>query len=143
MRPNDLLTYTIAVVNQGAAPATNVIVSDVVDASLTSVVPGQGGVFNPQQQFPVTWPEHPVVALAYLDQLQRSGAVAPGDVAGLRQALERGKADVNARRRDPALASEIDAQAARLRPVAAADVVTAQRQAALRKTLRGVVALLR
>jgi hypothetical protein len=29
------------------------------------------GVFNPQQQFPVSWPDHPVVALALLDQLAR------------------------------------------------------------------------
>jgi hypothetical protein len=32
-----------------------------------------GGVFNPQQQFPVTWPAEPVVARAYLDQLDREG----------------------------------------------------------------------
>nr|WP_241664542.1 DUF305 domain-containing protein [Ningiella ruwaisensis] len=30
-----------------------------------------GEVFNPQQQFPVTWPAEPVVAKAYLDQLHR------------------------------------------------------------------------
>ena len=32
----------------------------------------QGAVFNPQQQFPVSWPVAPVVSLAYLDQLIRS-----------------------------------------------------------------------
>ncbi|WP_230292389.1 DUF305 domain-containing protein [Croceicoccus sp. Ery5] len=31
------------------------------------------GTFNPQQQFPVSWPEDPVVALAYVDQLRRGG----------------------------------------------------------------------
>jgi uncharacterized protein (DUF305 family) len=35
----------------------------------------QGRVFNPQQQFRVTWPAEPVVALAYLDQIQRSDAI--------------------------------------------------------------------
>ena len=30
------------------------------------------GVFNPQQQFPVSWPDHPVVAMALLDQLARN-----------------------------------------------------------------------
>jgi len=35
----------------------------------------QGRVFNPQQQFPVTWPAEPVVALAYLDQLRRAKAL--------------------------------------------------------------------
>jgi len=32
----------------------------------------QGGLFNPQQQFPVTWPSEPTVSLAYLDQWLRS-----------------------------------------------------------------------
>ena len=31
----------------------------------------QGGLFNPQQQFPVTWPSKPTVSLAYLDQWLR------------------------------------------------------------------------
>ncbi|MDY6922861.1 MAG: DUF305 domain-containing protein [Pseudomonadota bacterium] len=35
----------------------------------------QGGTVNPQQQFPVTWPAHPVVARAYLDQLARADAM--------------------------------------------------------------------
>jgi hypothetical protein len=35
----------------------------------------QGQVFNPQQQFPVTWPAEPVVARAYLDQLNRDAAL--------------------------------------------------------------------
>ena len=35
-------------------------------------VADQGGLFNPQQQYPVTWPAEPVVALAYLDQLIRA-----------------------------------------------------------------------
>ena len=120
-------------------PSPQMTENEIAAASLAN----QGGVFNPQQQFPVTWPDHPVVALAYLDQLQRSGAVAPDEVAGLRQALEAAKADVNGRRRNPALASQIDAQSASVRQGAAADAITAQREAALRKTLRGVVALLR
>ena len=32
----------------------------------------QGAVFNPQQQFPVSWPVAPVVSMAYLDQLVRA-----------------------------------------------------------------------
>ena len=31
----------------------------------------QGGLFNPQQQFPITWPSEPTVSLAYLDQWLR------------------------------------------------------------------------
>ncbi len=32
-----------------------------------------GDTFNPQQQFTVSWPAEPVVALAYLDQFEREG----------------------------------------------------------------------
>ncbi|MEL7312974.1 MAG: DUF305 domain-containing protein, partial [Pseudomonadota bacterium] len=35
----------------------------------------QGDVFNPQQQLPVGWPADPVVALAYIDQLNRRAAL--------------------------------------------------------------------
>ena len=35
----------------------------------------QGQVFNPQQQFPVSWPAEPVVAMAYIDQLTRANAI--------------------------------------------------------------------
>ncbi len=34
-----------------------------------------GQSFNPQQQFPVSWPDSPVVAMAYIDQLIRSEAL--------------------------------------------------------------------
>jgi hypothetical protein len=97
----------------------------------------QGRVFNPQQQFPVTWPAHPVVALAYLDQLQRAGAVSAADVAGLRGALAAARADVDAKRRNPALASQIDGFAKELKMPANS------REAALRKTLTGIAGQLR
>ena len=34
-------------------------------------IANQSGLFNPQQQFPVTWPSEPTVSLAYLDQWLR------------------------------------------------------------------------
>ncbi|MEM1106764.1 MAG: DUF305 domain-containing protein [Pseudomonadota bacterium] len=50
-------------------------------------VANQGELFNPQQQFMVTWPEgSPDVAQAYLDQLSRSGGLdeaSVGDAEGL------------------------------------------------------------
>jgi uncharacterized protein (DUF305 family) len=36
----------------------------------------QSDVFNPQTQHPVTWPAEPAVAMAYVDQLTRSGDIA-------------------------------------------------------------------
>jgi len=48
----------------------------------------QGAAFNPQQQFPVSWPAEPVVAQAYLDQMRRAEALPEPLDARLRVALE-------------------------------------------------------
>ena len=40
-----------------------------------ATVADQGDVFNPQQQYRVTWPAKPAVARAYLEQLERDGAL--------------------------------------------------------------------
>ncbi len=72
----------------------------------------QGGVFNPQQQFAVTWPAEPVVALAYLDQRQRAGVL---DAQGRQQwddALERAGRSLAAGESDPALGRELEQLAA-------------------------------
>ncbi|MEM9839767.1 MAG: DUF305 domain-containing protein [Pseudomonadota bacterium] len=47
-----------------------------------------GGVFNPQQQFKVDWPAEPVVAQAYLDQMERTGALEANDLNALRASLK-------------------------------------------------------
>ena len=47
----------------------------------------EGDRFNPQRQLAVNWPDHPVVALAYVDQLERSGALEADQVDALRSAL--------------------------------------------------------
>jgi len=51
-----------------------------------------GGTFNPQQQFPVRWPDHPVVGLAWLDQLQRDEALAGETAADISATLRRATA---------------------------------------------------
>ena len=38
----------------------------------SALAANERGGFNPQQQFSVTWPAEPVVARAYLDQLERN-----------------------------------------------------------------------
>ena len=43
--------------------------------------------FNPQQQVPVSWPAVPVVALAYVDQLERSGSLPADQIRSLRAGL--------------------------------------------------------
>jgi len=97
----------------------------------------QGGTFNPQQQWPVRWPDHPVIALAYLDQLERSGAVTPAATASLRQALNQASARINTRSKDGALAGQLRQLAGALNP-AASDAATARRVAALRQTIQGI-----
>ena len=76
----------------------------------------QGGVFNPQQQLPVSWPAHPSIALAYVDQLQRADANG-AQYATLRTALAQtlsryGTGDGAAA--DPALARQLADMAAQL-----------------------------
>ncbi|NNF04872.1 MAG: hypothetical protein HKN17_10445, partial [Rhodothermales bacterium] len=43
---------------------------------------------NPQNQARMTWPVHPTVAKAYMDQLVRAGELAPGDAAGIGRLLD-------------------------------------------------------
>ena len=76
----------------------------------------QGSVFNPQQQFPVSWPAHPSIALAYVDQLQRADAKGL-QYGKLRTALMQtlghyGRGDLAPA--DPALAQQLTDMAAQL-----------------------------
>jgi hypothetical protein len=87
----------------------------------------QGGVFNPQTQFQVTWPAEPVVALAYLDQLKRSDALAESLVADLSSALQRAAALLEDGSTNAELAARLDSLATALPPETAtglADTLT-------------------
>ncbi len=55
-----------------------------IDAAALAI---DGGLFNPQQQFAITWPDSPVVAMAYLDQLQRDNAISDDLYAEVQGAL--------------------------------------------------------
>lgn len=52
-------------------PSEFLSVNEIAAATLAN----QGARFNPQQQLSVTWPADPAVAHAYLDQLERAGAL--------------------------------------------------------------------
>jgi uncharacterized protein (DUF305 family) len=67
----------------------------------------QGQTFNPQQQFPVSWPDHPVVGLAYLDQLMRDEALPQDQADALYDALGRAAQAVEADERNRQLAREL------------------------------------
>ena len=101
----------------------------------------QGEVFNPQQQFPVTWPADPVVARAYMDQLNRSSALDPALQQALDEALDSaastladGRPDRSAARSLRRLADDLDVSG---------NDGTAQRMAALAETLSDIAERLR
>jgi hypothetical protein len=102
----------------------------------------QGAVFNPQQQFRVTWPADPLVARAYLDQLERSKALAASSVADLDAALDRAASRLRKGKRDEDLAARLEALAAPL-AVDGGDAVTTKRRTGLAETLTGIAARLR
>jgi uncharacterized protein (DUF305 family) len=102
----------------------------------------QGNTFNPQQQFPVTWPAHPVVARAYVDQLQRSNALSSRMAADLIAALDEAKASVEAKAGNAALASKLEGFAKALK-ADGKDALASRRLTALQQTLSGVAATLR
>ncbi|MEM7639532.1 MAG: DUF305 domain-containing protein, partial [Pseudomonadota bacterium] len=78
-------------------------------------VADQGELFNPQQQFAVTWPTgHPAVAMAYVDQLERSSALPAEQIAALTFALETASGSLAADRGDRATAMELNELAADL-----------------------------
>ena len=74
----------------------------------------QGEVFNPQQQFPVTWPAEPVVARAYLDQLARDDALDGDTMTAVSQSLDRAEERLGSGARDRGLAKELERSAKRL-----------------------------
>jgi len=102
----------------------------------------QGGVFNPQQQFPVVWPAEPAVAQAYLDQLGR-GEVLPKSVAAdLAAVLERSVLQLEDGAHDEDLATRLESLAAALEEEGG-DGIMDKRRAALAGTLGGIAARLR
>ncbi len=102
----------------------------------------QGERFNPQQQFPVTWPADPVIARAYLDQLQRDSAVSPSLAADLTKALDGAAEKRSAGASDKGLARTLDTLAKTLGS-GGGNAVTKRRQQGLAQTLSGIAASLR
>jgi hypothetical protein len=120
------------------APSAYLTQNEITAARLANY----GGRFNPQQQFAVTWPDHPVVALAYLDQLERAKALPPEKIATLRQALTQAAAEVDQKKTDDQLASRIGGLASGV-PTSSSDPATATRASALRQALGKIAEQLR
>ncbi len=67
----------------------------------------QGEVFNPQQQFPVSWPADPVIAMAYLDQLKRKDGLSADMRGQVLSLLERAETVLGDGESDTGLAKEL------------------------------------
>ena len=102
----------------------------------------QGDVFNPQQQFRVSWPAEPVVALAYADQLERQGVWSAEKRAALGALLERVGSALAAGAQDSGLARELR-RFLRSAPRVDANTLAAARNAALRETVSQIAERLR
>jgi len=105
-------------------------------------VANQDERFNPQQQFQVTWPAEPVVAGAYVDQLQRSNGLSPSLVADLNTALERSAAQLSSGANDEGLAKNLEMLSMALNDIDG-DAITNKRRAGLSEKLNGIAARLR
>jgi uncharacterized protein (DUF305 family) len=119
-------------------PSEHLSANEIAAAQLAD----QGAVFNPQQQFPVSWPADPVVARAYLDQLSRGSALSNSYAAVLVVAIDAAEAALEAGNGDAGLASELEsyAEALRMEP---GKSVTAKRRAGLAATLAGIATRLK
>ncbi|MDH3745466.1 MAG: DUF305 domain-containing protein [Acidobacteriota bacterium] len=107
----------------------------------------EGGVFNPQQQFPITWPAEPVVARVYLDQLVRGEGLSESLAVKLAQALDRSAVQLEDGARDDDLAVGLESLTAALeeegQQESLGDATAQKRRVALGETLSGIAARLR
>lgn len=102
----------------------------------------QADRFNPQQQFEVTWPASPVVALAYLDQLDRNNSLDEAESQSLRNALGRAADTLDGNATDRGLAKELQTWSGK-RGLKAKNETDAQRVSALKSSLGAISERLR
>ena len=84
-------------------PSAQLSANEIAAAALAD----QGGLFNPQQQYPVRWPAEPVVARAYMDQLRRAGALDALLDQRLSAALTAAEVPLNAREKSRPMAEQL------------------------------------
>ena len=106
-----------------------------------AVLADQGRLFNPQQQFPVTWPAEPVVARAYVDQLRRGSDVPAATLDEISAALELAARRLAANGSDASLASLLSSLARGLDANSGA-AAAQKRKKGLAETLTGLAARL-
>jgi hypothetical protein len=102
----------------------------------------QGRLFNPQQQFRVTWPAAPAVARAYVDQLRRGDGLPNAVIVDLDEALALAASHLENGASDRTLATRLESLARTLGRDDD-DAVTLKRRSGLAETLNGLSARLR
>jgi hypothetical protein len=112
-------------------PSATLSANEIAAAALAN----QGGMFNPQQQYPVAWPAEPVVARAYMDQLRRGGLLDPALDQRLGAVLLQAQVPLDARAKSDALARELRSLAGQV----TSQQTDAKRRAAL-ATILGAMA---
>ncbi|REJ86054.1 MAG: DUF305 domain-containing protein [Acidobacteria bacterium] len=111
-------------------------------AELDAAASLPAGVFNPQMQRRIEWPDTPVVARAYLSQLTRAGVLGGSRAAAIEQSLEQTEqalADPDAAAADAgSLATRLQRQADEVESSLPEDAVLAQRSRELARVLRAL-----
>lgn len=102
---------------------------------------GIGGVFNSQQQLPASWPDEPVIARAYLAQLERADVLARPMVREVDRALTRARWRLEDDERDSEIAAALESLAAELPQDN--NAIAMRRLDALAASLRGIATRLR
>jgi uncharacterized protein (DUF305 family) len=103
----------------------------------------EAAMYNPQQQFRVTWPAEPVVARAYLDQLRRGTALSGAWLDELEALIERYEPAQTSGGDNAGLARQLTTQAAALSATARElEGMQRRRLAELAATLEGLAARL-
>jgi uncharacterized protein (DUF305 family) len=101
-----------------------------------------GNTFNPQQQFQVTWPDVPVVALAYLDQFKRDGGINAEISEELTEMMVGAQSLIDTGKTDRSFSRKINKLAKKLKATNN-ESNAKNRVAALQKTLLGIAKKLR
>ena len=115
------------------APSEFLTENEIAAAALAN----QGEVFNPQQQTQVSWPDHPVVGMAYVDQLVRGEIMSADAAETVSSALGRAAEHIEAGTTDRGLSSELR-RLSRSLPDADSGSAHAARIDALRDVMRAV-----
>jgi hypothetical protein len=113
-------------------PSEHLTANEIAAAELAN----QGSLFNPQQQFQVSWPAEPVVALAYLDQLQRNQVLPESLAEELSEVLQQAQAAGDAGG-EKDVSGQLLQLAAKL-PAEATDAVSNSRLQSLAGTLQAL-----